>query len=234
MRRLILGTDMSIRAILAASVLVSGFSSAAMAVPLPFTSPPFTQTALPGTTLDARPELAGIVLEDRLTPYLVTSGGQQASGSILARVVRETASGTLDFYWQVRGDEMGASPVTIFRVDGFTTYVSDGDWRIDSSGNEGPETAYNFGTGAVNFGFDRGIASDDYSYLFFLRTSATSYAETGRYDIITGAGFSGLFSTFAPSTTVPEPAQWALMLGGLALVGGIARRRRAGSTALYA
>ncbi|MFS0737260.1 PEPxxWA-CTERM sorting domain-containing protein [Sphingomonas sp. 1P06PA] len=55
----------------------------------------------------------------------------------------------------------------------------------------------------------------------FLATGATtlSFADTS------GAGNQGIFLDAVSVTAVPEPAAWALMIGGFGLVGGAMRRR---------
>ena len=59
---------------------------------------------------------------------------------------------------------------------------------------------------------------------------ALDYTHTGSVTIghVAGVSFtsdSGVFLT-AASGAVPEPAAWALMMGGFGLVGAMARRRR--------
>ena len=60
---------------------------------------------LPGTTAAAQPELAGVVLEDVVTawasPINPMYGFPGATGTLQSRVVRETSTGTLDFYWRL-------------------------------------------------------------------------------------------------------------------------------------
>lgn len=70
----------------------------AHAVPLnnAFVAQPYLDTGLPGTTVAARPELAGVVLADTMQP--LTFSGLALSGTVQNRVVRETGTGTLDFY----------------------------------------------------------------------------------------------------------------------------------------
>jgi hypothetical protein len=74
--------------------------SGAHAVALNQPSGNFANTALPGTTVAARPELAGLVLEDVLTTFNFDG----VSGTVQNRVVRETTTGTLDFYWKIDVD----------------------------------------------------------------------------------------------------------------------------------
>jgi hypothetical protein len=202
----------------------------AMAVTLnpPVSPSPFADTPLGGTTLAARPELAGTVLQDVLTPFSFSG----VSGTVQNRVVREDVAGTLDFYWRidVTGSVTGAG-VSAFRLADFGySNIRDADWRIDGSGSTGADTARlfnasNYPTGDINFLYGQGIAPNVSSRFFFLHTNATGYSLSANYDLLTTGAqeLSGSFSTFAPAP-VPEISTFAMMgLGALGL--GLMRRR---------
>lgn len=163
-----------------------------------------------GTTSAARPELAGVVVEDVLTPYKFERSGKILKGEIQNRVVRSDVDGSLDFYWRIRPDPSSTGEITAFRVGGFGSFSLDGDWRIDGLGSVAPEIARNFGTGSVNFLFpDSGVgpAEDDSSRFFFLDTKATHYTQSGQYDLLCANNgcISPLFPTFAPAVLTLQP-----------------------------
>jgi hypothetical protein len=214
------------------TLIVAMLAQGAQAVSLiaPVSPSTFADTGLPGTTSASRPELAGVVLEDMLTPF--SFGG--VSGTVQNRVVREDGTGTLDFYWKVNltGSVTGAGTgVSAFRLGNFGYgYLKDADWRIDGLGTVAADTGRLFNVadypgGDINFLFGNGIAPDSSSRFFFLHTNATAYSLSARYDMLTTGStesISGLFSTFAP---VPEASTFAMM--GLGLLGvGLMRRAR--------
>jgi hypothetical protein len=211
-----------------AVLLTCGLSQYASAVVLL----PNTTVGLPGTTVAARPELAGVVLEDVLQPFsFVDSSGHTLSGAIQNRVVRSSLDGTLDFYWRIRdttGTSASGDPgaISAFRVGGFGNFALDADWRIDGLGTTNPVNARRFpDPGFVNFLFgDTGLVPDDESVFFFLDTQETAYAKRGSYDL-TGTGGNGIsasYSTFAP---VPEPSSFAIVAAGFGVIAFIVRRR---------
>jgi hypothetical protein len=207
-------------------VLLAAFASSASAVLVTDN----TTVALSGTTVAARPELAGPILEDVLLPYTITGGtGQIATGVIQNRVVRETSTGQLDFYYRFIPDARSNMLLTALRTSGFAGYSTDVDYRIDGLGSVGPDSAHAFGgaqTGFINFQFVNAPSATADSLFMFVHTTATSYALTGLTDMDSfPAGspdyISNSVATFAP---IPEPATLSLLaLGGLLL----ARRRRA-------
>lgn len=203
-------------------------SPAAQAVGLNkgFAGESFLDTGLPGTTSGLRPELVGLILADELQAFSYLG----VTGTVQSRVVREDATGTLDFYWQVDVDPSStASPVTAFRLTDFGyDYIVDADRRIDSTGTVAPYQARVFNpldhpSGSINFLFeDPPIGAGKSSVLFFLHTDATAYAKIAKYDLTNGQANSGTYSTFAP--VVPEPS--GMILGLLGLAGLASRRRR--------
>jgi hypothetical protein len=217
----------------AAAVLACAVSVQAVPLNNGFVAQPFLDTALPGTTLAARPELAGTVLQDVITPF--SFGALNIFGTVQNRVVREDGTGTLDFYWRILVDPASTGGgIGAFRLIDFGySNLTDADWRIDGLGANGPEIGRLFNPathpeGAINFLFDPAVAAGaDGSNFFFLHTSATNYALTANYDLLGGPNqtLSGVFQTFAPSA-VPEPSVLAMLGLGLAAI-GVAKRRRA-------
>lgn len=206
-------------------------SAQAVSLTVPVSPNPFADTALGGTTVAARPELAGTVLQDVITPFSFSG----VSGSVQNRVVRETGTGTLDFYWKVNVDaSTNGTGVSAFRLADFGySNLKDADFRIDGLGTTGPDTARlfnvaNYPAGDINFLFSGtgGVAPGSQSRFFFLHTTATSYDKIASYDLLTtGAqNLSGSFSTFAPA--VPEPSTYAMMGLGVLLMGSLLGRRR--------
>jgi hypothetical protein len=186
----------------------------------------FADFSITGTTVAARPELAGVVLEDMISTFSISGAGETFTGEIQNRVVR-SVDGTLDFYWRIM-PLSGTGDISAFRVDGFGGYTLDADFRIDGLGTVAPDVARYFGSvdGAVNFLFSNEVGIGQSSNFFFLDTQATNYALTGQFDLlcaVTGC-ISSLYPTFAPSA-VPLPAAAWLFGSGLVGLIGISRRR---------
>ncbi|QYF93551.1 PEP-CTERM sorting domain-containing protein [Massilia sp. PAMC28688] len=193
-------------------------------------------TPLPGTTLAAQPELAGLALEDELQAFSFATAAGTISGTVQSRVVRSSVDGTLDFYWRIVTDRSSSEALTAFRLGGFYTPLYDANWRMDGEGDTAPVEAKLFpgAGGNVNFRFsipgtpDSGIAPGMGSYYMMLDTSALTYARTARYDMTGSDGsISGMFETFAPGQ-IPEPGTLAVFTLGLAGL-GLARRRKDGT-----
>lgn len=192
-----------------------------------------TAVALPGTTVAAEPQLAGTVLEDKLTDFSIA--GEGITGHIQSRVVRSSVDGTLDFYWRVFNDESSKGNIGNFRIGEFLAPEYNANWRIDGLGDVAPTSAYKFGGGLadqgyINFQFfdaasSTGLLTPGKSSMFmFLDTSATSYNESALMDVANRdtTQISGLSYTFTPA--VPEPSTYALMGLGLAAMGFLRRR----------
>lgn len=216
---------------------IYGFLSAAILLPATATAVPLsgvgiTNFPINGTTVLDRPELAGLILEDLITPFTITGAGETLSGSIQNRVIRSDLDGTIDFSWRILPDS-GTGDISAFRVDGFAGFALDADYRTDGLGDIGPNIARYFGdgSGAVNFLFDTEVGrlptgGITESYFFFLDTDATAYALTGQFDLVCAPFdcISEQYNTWGP--VVPVPA--AVWLFGSGLIGllGVARRKK--------
>lgn len=211
--------------------LVSGFafalifSGTAQAVILA----PNSTEALPGTTVAAKPQLAGTVIEDELVAFSFAAYGGTVSGTVQQRVVRSSVDNTLDFYWRVINDASSSGAIGDFRLGEFITGTYDADWRIDGLGTVAPVSAHRFSgvfDSYVNFDFGDQLVAGSESFFFFLDTDATTYARNIIWDLtnLDQTQNSNVFSGFGPSAAVPEPGLLALLGIGLAGLFGVRRR----------
>lgn len=202
--------------------------------------PPGEQGFLTGTTVAARPDLAGTVLADLVQPYSITivDLGRTASGTVQSRVVR-TEAGTLDFYWRIVTDATSELDLFSLSVEAWAPGPVDTDYRTDGLGDVGPFRFINNSDICcafdANWYFDPNMTPGQESLFFFARTDARAFALTSEWYVgVTGQDPSGgpIYAafddapTFAPAA-IPEPATWALLIAGFGLVGVAARRRHA-------
>ena len=165
---------------------------------------------LSGTSLAARPELAGVVLKDVTRPFTIQLlGGGKIKGTIQDRVVRESG-GTLDFYYRVFNDasSTGTGPLgtnipnieAVIRRNIPVGISSDVDWRTDDLGEIAPTTSSRGGQTAVGFIFATTLKPGDESRFFFVKTNAKSYNAKGNVTVSGGVdiGDITIITTFQP------------------------------------
>jgi hypothetical protein len=215
--------------------LLGGCAAAFLALPTSVFAvvlTPGNTVALSGTTLAARPELAGTEIADQTLPYsfLDTATNETDSGTLFNAVIKETGLGTLDFIYAVTVGP-NSSPVGAIRTTGFDGDTTDVDYRLDSIGSIGPSQANRFtGTesGDIDFSFEpTQVTAGESSYFTFVKTNATTYDTHGLTDISAdfGAGDQGFSSQLATYAPVPEPS--ILGAAGLFAATCLRRRRRA-------
>jgi hypothetical protein len=152
--------------------------------------PPGAAVPTPGTSVAARPELAGTVIYDTLVPVATTDtfGSIVFYGYLQDRVVRETGTGTLDFYQSLRVDLIPHSTPVRTVLDtasrsSFSGFATDADWRTDGLGTApiSPTQASRTADGkTVTFNFAKPIATGQSSYFYFVKTDATSFDVEGQ------------------------------------------------------
>jgi hypothetical protein len=160
---------------------------------------------LTGVTSAARPELAGVVLQDTIRPFSVDlGGGNFTTGMILDRVVRETGSGTLDFYYRVFNDVSSSGSLDFVTRNSFTGFGTDVEFRTDGLGTIGPDQASRNAAGdEVLFDFfsTNLLFPGAQSYSFFVKTDATDFDENGTGSLAFSSNLGGGtfdFDTFQP------------------------------------
>ncbi len=159
--------------------------------------------------------------------------------ALVRQAVYRNTLGQLDFYYQVQrlgpGNNSTDNDHEIFTLTGaqfgkFSVFAyREGPNDVDGAGpfqagaNPGmfTSTAGRTANGnrvEIEFGTN-GLVGTERSAVYILRTNAYAF-KPGTFGLINGSAIGG--QSFAP--TVPEPATWAMMLGGFGLLGAAARR----------
>jgi hypothetical protein len=187
----------------------------------------------PGVTID----LFDASTRGTLLAYSETTGTALTFAATFRSAVYRNTDGRLDFYYQVArngGGSSGSNAIQSFTAaefDGFDAFAFrdgsdfDGAGGFSAAGNPGTFTStanrsFDGKVVGVNFGSNNLVGTEN-STTYIFRTNAFSF-EAGTFGVIDGSTLQGV--TFAP--TVPEPATWAMMLGGFALAGIATRRSR--------
>jgi len=171
------------------------------------------------------PTLAGTVLSDVFVPF----NSEGALGQVETRVVQETVSQTLDFYFRVFVDvrpcpPCGSAGIGALRIDDvYPLPVVDVDFLSDSPGTEGPVSAERASPrlGSLYPGIYFFVLLDpgESSKEFFLRSSATdSQFVLGAHNATVYPGPLVPIPIDGVLQPSPEPSTWLLLAPGLAVL----------------
>ena len=182
-----MGKSIKARSLVHAGLIAGSvfFFGSALAVPIA----PGATVALPGTTNTIHPNLTGMVVADTLRPFSFMIGATTYTGQLQDRVVKESASGTLDFYYRiwldkqvVQGDQMWVARYGFPQSPTGGGISADVDYRIDGSGLSAPVVAERSSNGTeIIFRFRAyTIGTNSQSTRFtFVSTNATTYHTGG-------------------------------------------------------
>jgi hypothetical protein len=194
---------------------------------------PGTTVGLSGATVAGSPWLAGTIVEDRSRPFAFVAGGGSVSGELQDRVVK-AVDGSYDFYWKITVDAGSAASVHDLYLGNFTddlAHLLDASFALDGVGSVPAKAAMRSPDGSfISFDFSDGVGPGQTSFLVQLDTQATAYAETAYAKLGSVGAPSGVSTPFTTwsAAPVPEPASYALMLAGAALL-MLKRRARPGA-----
>jgi len=140
--------------------------------------------AVHGTTSLARPEVAGVVLRDKLVDFEIrdAAGKVVSQGQLQDRVVRSTRKNALVFLFRIRNTKPALpGRISEVRRDGFKGWKTDMDYSLDGLGTIGPDSVKRLPRrGSVGFSFRKTpIASGAESRFCFVLTDATGFDPTG-------------------------------------------------------
>ena len=189
--------------------------------------------------------IAGAQMKDNLT-FQVLAGGTSSitvnahlDGSFMPNELRNyglSQAMNLSFFGQasfsqVAGKVNPTSPY-YFGNSGASGYTPPSGWQSYSFSNQSASGFDFVGILAVTDGQRMGL---NFNLGVDCAEAVCDFGNTGRIGFILPSNVkftsdSGVFLTAGapPVAAIPEPETWALMLGGLAFVGGIARRRMHG------
>jgi hypothetical protein len=105
------------------------------------------------------PNLAGLVIEDTLQPFTMTVNGVAYTGTLQDRVVEESSTGRLDFYYRImlNNQALKDSGLVVERTS-YAGVWTDVNYRTDGLGNSSPTSALRSNNGgAVEFVYGKGV-----------------------------------------------------------------------------
>jgi hypothetical protein len=147
---------------------------------------------LTGVTLADRPDLVGQIIADLTVPF---DNGQVLQGTIHTYVVREDATGTLDFYYQL------SRTIDVYSISGFKNFSTDVDFRADIG--QGAQGAHRSNDGnTLDFVFVNNAGP------MFVKTNATTFDLVGKFEAFDDNGDPNpaTAAVYAPtSTVIPLP-----------------------------
>ncbi len=145
------------------------------------------------------------MLQDTIRPFSVDlGGGNFTTGMIQDRVVRETGSGTLDFYYRIVNDVSSGGSLDFVTRNSFAGFGTDVDFRTDGSGTIGPDQASRNAAGdevLIDFFSTNLLFPGAESFFFFVKTDATDFDENGTGSLAFSSNLGGGtfdFDTFQP------------------------------------
>jgi len=142
--------------------------------------------------------------------YLYAWDGSHATGSALY------ASGTLSFTGGLSEYDFSTGGVTLATGQQYVAFLSTSGLQDGGQITTGMPFDGNFGSSTIGGGMVWYNTGNDFSAL-----TSNSWDNTGN-----AVGDAWFKASFDSAGGVPEPASWAMMLGGFGMVGGALRSRR--------